>query len=334
MCVSCGPNNVQNDQCFEARLSLGLKQDKSAIVGSLDRRSITPIPLKPAVQANETITTLRYDADKRGIVYAGEGAKRLNGSNDFISSRDILSGADISELGGVGRLVNGGIPTVRVVDNELVLEFTVPDPIQAGEVSSGFITYVANPNGTSGNLKTIRPDTNSTADSILVGRADGSIEFSAPITSPILVATSRLTAGGNFSGAPSVASGTWRYQSMGLSEVVSNTSGSTVEVTLSMYYSLTTAGSRSGMYCRLTNGGADYKTTFIEGVTELRHESYPGGYAEFSVTLAPNEKCQFNFGAWTNAAGNMEVLLGGLHETAGAQQKIVYRPTVKIKRSI
>lgn len=334
MCTSCGPNNHPTDRCFEARLSLGTKQDKSAIVGSLDRVSITPIPLKPIVEANETITSLRYDTDKRAIVYSGEAARRQGGSSDFVYSREVLAGANISELGGVGRLVNGGIPTVSVVGNELQLQFTVPEPIQSGEVASGFLTYVANPNANSSHLKSIRPDTNGTSDSILLGRADGSIEFSAPMQSPILIPTARLKDAGSFVGAPAVASGTWRYQQMGTSDVITNTSGSTVRAVLSIRYSMVSSSPRGGMYCRLTNGGADYKTTFIEGVTDVRHEGLTGGRAEFTVVLAPNEKCQFDFGSWNTTAGNIEMLLGGLHESAGAQVKTVYRPVINIIRSI
>lgn len=331
----CGRNNCsgsQDEKCFESRLSLGINQDKSAIVGSLDRQSIKPIALRPAVQANETITSLKYDPDKKALVYNNERAQREGGTPDYIESREVLSGALISQLGGVGNLVDGGIATVAIVDGELKLLFNVPTPIEVGETAGGFITYVVDPNDGISHLKTIRPDSNGVDDSVLLGKADGSLEFSTPITSPILMPVAGLTSNGAFSGTPGVASGTWRYQAMGTSPVISNTSGGKVEVTLRFRFSLVTAGGHSGVYCSLVNGGSDYQALFPEGVNNIKQEAYPGGIGQFSVLLAANQKCQFNIGAWTNAAGAMEATIGSINESSGTTVKTALPPVITIRR--
>lgn len=330
-CAHCHTSADEN--CFESRLSIGVKQDKSAIVGSLDRVSFTPIPIKPFVQANETITSLRYDPTKRALVYNNEKANR-GGSADYVEAREILSGASIAEVGGVGALVQGGMAYVALVDGELQLLFSVPSPIEVGETAGGFITHVTDPNDGTSHLRTIRPDSNGTDDSLLIGHPNGSIEFSTPIASPLLIPVDDLTSDGVFNGTPAVASGTWRYQSMGQSPIVNNTSGSKIEVVLNFRFSLVTAGSHSGVYCTLTNGGSDYKTAFIDGSTNAKQEGYPAGYAEYVVTLDPNQKCQFNFGAWTNASGNMEITIGSINEAAGVTGKTAYAPTIRIRRLV
>lgn len=333
MC-QCNQNHSSNEKCFESRLSLGVKEDGSAIVGSLDRVSITPIPLKRAVQQNETVTTLKYDPDLKAIVYANESVARTGGTPDTIETREILSGANIAGIGGVGELVEGGVALVTVVDNVPQVIFSVPKPVEVGEIANGFITYVANPNDGSSYLKTVQPSTDGVNDSVLIGRANGDIEFSTPIASLVVIPVDDLTSDGIFNGTPSTASGTWRYQLMGTSPVVSNTSGSPIEVTLNFRYSLVTAGSHSGVYASLLNGGADYKTTFISGISNEKQEGYPGGYAQFIAQLDPNQKVQFNFGAWTNASGNMEVTIGSLNEVAGTTTKIAQAPTIRIRRLI
>lgn len=337
MCSTCGNRqcNLSSDKCYEARLSLGVREDKSEIVGSLDRVSMKPIPIKPFVQANETVTTLRYDPDKRALVYKGERADRQNGSADYVTSAEILSGATMAELGGVGQLNPGGIGIATVTgDNKLQVLFEIPDPIEANELSSGFLTYVENPNDGASYLRLIRPNLGGSSDSILIGHPNGDMEFSSPIDSPLIVPKANLKSNGHFSGAPATASGTWRYQDMGTSQVVTNTSGSRIEVTLNFRYSMETVGTRSGVYCTLQNGGADYQTEFIDGYTSVKQEGYPGGYGEFKTVLEPNQKCQFAFGAWTNAAGSMVCVIGSVDESSGSTVYTVNEPTISIRRLI
>lgn len=318
--------------CYtESRLQLGLKEDYSAIVGSLDRVSIQPIPLDKAVKANETRTSLRYDPELRALIYVGESAKRTGGSPDYIEARELLSGATIEELGGVGDLGAGGIPVVALVDGQLTVVGVAPAPIETGEVSGGFLTYVAEPNDGLSHVRLLRPDTNGANDSLLLGRPDGSLEFAPPIVSPLVVPVDTLTSSGIFTGAPAVATGGYRYQTMGTTQVVSNTSGSPVEVTLNFYFALVTAGSHNGVYAKLVNGGSDFKTTFINGANNVKQEGYPGGYAEFRVVLAPNEKCSIEFGAWTDGdSGNIEATIGSSDEAG----KTAYAPTISIRRLI
>jgi hypothetical protein len=333
-CRTCGSSQHSAAQCYEARLSLGVNTSKTQIQGSLDRVSIKPIPIQPFVQANETTTTLKYDPDKRSLVYQGEPTGKRGASANYVKSSEILSGSDISELGGVGALTQGGIGLATLTDNELRLLFSVPSPVEVGESSGGFITYVAKPNDGKSFLRTIQPELGGNSDSVLIGHPDGSLEFSTPLASPLRVSLSDLTGSGHFAGNPSKASGSWRYQQMGTSQTVSNTSGSRVAVTLNFRYSLETAGAHSGVYASLANNGADYQTRFIGGRSDSKQEGYPGGYAEFTCVLDANQKCQFLFGAWTDAAGNMVVTIGSIDEDGGDTIYTVNPPTISIRRLV
>lgn len=331
-CNSCGVSSCRG-ACYEARLSLGLSSDYASIIGSLDGVYIKPIPLSLAVKANETNTSLKYDLSKRMLVYQNEKSKNGKGSPDFITTRELLSGSTLDEIGGVQALVDGGLASVIEVDDQLVLQFSIPQPVGIGENSSGFITYVSNP-ADGVHYKSIRPDPGGTSDTLLIGHPNGSVEFASPIVSPVLIPLASLTSNGAFSGVPSVSSGVWRYQQMGQSQVITNTSGSVVEVELTLGWSMQTAGTRSGFYASLVNGGSDYKTTFVQGQTNIKQEGYPGGRGSWKVTLNPGERCQFLFGGWTNAAGNMVITVGSVDEAAGVTKQTVYQPIITVKRLI
>lgn len=333
-CNSCGSNSHITNQCYEARLSLGLNNSKTELIGSIDGVYIKPVNLEDAVKSNETNTTLRYDAARRALIYNGERSKYTGGAADVIFSNEILSGADLSELGGVGDFVNGGLASVAVSNNRLGLQFEVPIPIETGEVSSGFVVYVPNPNNNTSYYRLIRPDQGSTSDSVLVGHPNGDIEFAAPIDSPLLVPTNQLTGGGYFSGSPSTSSGNWRYQQMGQSQVITNTSGSKVEVSLEARWSTQLTG-RGGFYASLVSGGSDYKTTFVEGQSNQKQEGTPGGYGKWVCVLDPNQRCQFRFGAWNNTTGNMTVIIGSYDEDgSGSATYTVQQPRITIRRLI
>lgn len=334
-CNSCNqPTCTEPNRCYEARLSLGLNDAKTMIVGKLDGVPIIPINLREAMRANETNTSLKYDEESKSLVFENEKFENGKGVADYVPVSEIFSGADLSQLGGVDSLVEGGLASVIAVDGKLRLVFDVPEPVQVGEVSEGFITYVPDPIAGS-RYKTIKPAPGGTSDSLLVGHPNGSVEFAVPIVSPLLVPLQSLTGQGKFSGAPATAHGNWRYQSMGTTDVVTNTSGSQIEVTLSFRYSLQSAATRNGVYCRLVNGGADYKTTFVEGVTSLKQEGYPGGFGQFTVVLAPNQKCQFEFGAWEDGTGNMTITIGSTDEDgSGNSVETAYPPVITLRRQI
>jgi hypothetical protein len=336
MCSNCNqPSCNTPNSCYEARLSLGLNDDKTMIVGTLDGLPIIPIPLKQAIRANETNTTLKWDDDNKMLVYQNERFKNDQGSADFVSAAQILSGAQLSQIGGIDALVEGGLASVIREGNELVLTFEVPQPVANNELSEGFIAYVPEPVSGS-RYKIIKPAPGGDSDTLLVGHPNGSIEFVVPITSPLLVPLNTLTSNGEFSGVPAVHPGNdWGYQTMGTTQVVTNTSGSDVEVTLRFRYSMQTAGTRNGVYCTLINGGSDFKTTFIEGVTNLKQEGYPGGMGQFSVILEPNQKCQFEFGGWSDDDGAWELTIGSTNENGtGTPTEVAVPPTITIRRQV
>lgn len=329
-CTSCSQDPCK---CTEARLSLALSQDKLYIIGSLDGVYIKPIPLVSAIKVGETDTALKYDPEKKSLVYENEKYKNNKGSANFITSKQILSGSSIVDLGDVEPYVQGGLASIAEIDEQLVLQFAIPSLVSVEELSSGFITYVEEP--LDGNhYKRVAPDTGGESDSVLIGHPNGSIEFTTPIVSPLLVPVANLTSAGKFSGTPAVSSGTWRYQQLGESQIIQNTSGSNIEVKLRFRYSLQTAGTRSGVYASLVNGGSDFQLTFVEGLSNIKQEGYPGGVGEWSVKLEPNQKCQFRFGAWTNASGSMVATIGSVDESAGATIQTVYEPTITIRRLI
>lgn len=333
--MSCNSCNKQkcNGSCYEARLSLGLDVKKENIVGSIDGVYIKPISIKSVVKQWESNTNLKYDPSIRSLVFQNEASRNGTGNPDFVTTRDLLSGADISEIGNIGSLVAGGLASVSNDNGNLQLQFSVPIPVGVSETSTGFITYVPNPvDGIY--YKRIQPDTGGTSDTVLVGHPDGTVEFASPIASPVLVPTANLTSGGAFSGTPSTSSGTWRYQQMGQSQVITNTSGSRIEVELSLSWSLQTAGSRSGFYAELINGGSDYKTTFVQGQSNIKREGYPGGSSSWKVVLDANQRVQFRFGAWTNATGTMVATIGSVNETAGTTVQTVYQPVITLRRLI
>lgn len=329
-CNKCNRSSCDGT-CYQARLSLGLDQSKSSLIGSLDGVYIKPVPLKSVVATNESDTNLHYDPSIRALVYNNEQYKRGEGQPDYIPTRSLLSGADISEIGNIGSLIEGGLASVARSGSELNLQFSIPIPIGATETSTGFITYVPNPvDGIY--YKRIQPSVGGVSDTVLIGHPDGTIEFANPIVSPVLVPTTNLTTSGHFSGTPSTTSGTWRYQQMGQSQVITNTSGSKVEVSIHIRWSMQTAGSRSGFYCSLVNGGTDYQQNFVEGVPNIKSESYPGGEGVWTAVLDPNQRAQFSFGGWTNTAGNMEITVGSIDESAGNTIHTVIQPAISIRR--
>lgn len=334
-CTSCNSASHTTDKCYEARLALGLSNSKSQIIGSIDGVYIKPVDLKAGVQASETNTSLRYDPVNRLLIYEGERFKNGNGTSDQISAQELLAGADISVVGGVQAMVDGGLASSAIIDGRLQVQFEVPTPVEAGEVTGGFVTYVQDPNNGTSYYRLIRPDLSGTSDTVLVGHPNGEMEFALPIDSPILVPIANLTTSGHFSGTPSVSAGTWRYQQMGQSQIITNAFGSKVEVALNLRWSMQTAGTRSGFYASLVSGGADYKSTFTDGSSNQKQEGYPGGTGNWVVTLEPNQRCQFNFGGWTNAAGSMSITVGSYSEDGtGTPINDVQQPIITIRRLI
>jgi len=331
--MSCQNCQSPNASCYEARLWLGLDNNNRSIIGTLDGQPIQPIELRPAFQALESTTALKYDPDVRSLVFENERSIKGAGAPDYVSSREILSGAILPEIGGVGQMVDTGLASVWRNGDDLELQFIVPTPLETGESGAGFLTYVANPNTPGQNFKLIQPDTGG-QDSIFLGRSDGSTKFEAPIASPVTVAVTELINDtGIFSGAPSVNGTTdtnYRYQTMGTSQVITNTSGSKVEVELTFRISLSAAAGHTGVYCKLNNGGSDYKTTFAEGGSNVKTEVSLGGQVSYSVTLLPNQRAQFEFGVWANQPGNITAVIGSLSE--GGNQ--VSLPVINIRRII
>lgn len=331
-CQTCKQPSCQTpNACYEARLSLGFSTDKTMIVGKLDGVPIIPLRLPAVIHANETNTNLKYDTKNKTLVFENEKYKNKNGSADSIPVAQLLAGANLNQLDGVAALSNGGLASVAVVDNVLTLIFEVPEPVQANELPGGFVAYVPDPIDGGSRYKIIKPAPGGTTDSLLIGHPNGSIEFAVPLTSPLLVPVNTLTSNGVFSGAPAVSSGSWRYQAMGSTQVVTNTSGSQVEVELFFRYSMQVAsGTRNGVYCRLVNGGSDFQTSFVEGVSNIKQEGYPGGTGRFRCLLAPNQKCQFEFGGFENAAGTMTLTIGQIDESGG----VAVPPVITIRRQI
>lgn len=333
-CSSCGSDAHATNKCYEARFSIALKSDNRYIIGSLDGRYFSPIDLNPAVKKLETNTTLKYNPELRSIVFENERFKNSKGPADSITTREILSGASLSELGGVLPLVNKGLASVTLIEDELKLQTQIPVPIENGELASGFIAFVDTPNDGTSNYRLITPNISGDTDTILVGHPDGGIEFVVPIDSPLIMETDDLTSSGAFSGSPSTSSGTWRYQQMGQTDVITNLSGSKVEVVLELRWSMQTGGTRSGFYATLVNGGSDYQQAFTDGLTSQKQEGYPGGQGRWTCILEPNQRCQFRFGGWTNAAGNMVITVGSVSENAGSTVQQVQLPTISVRRLI
>jgi len=294
---------------------------------------IEPIQLRPAFEALESTTALKYNPDVRSLVFENERSVKGKGSPDYVSSREILGGAILPELGGVGQLVDTGLASVWRNGDDLELQFVVPTPLETGEASTGFLTYVANPNTDGRNFKLIQPDTGG-QDSIFIGRSDGSTKFEAAMASPVTVPlTELINDTGVFSGTPSVNGTTdtnYRYQTMGTSQVITNTTSSKVEVELSFRISLSAAAGHTGVYCKLNNGGSDYKTTFAEGGTNIKTEVSLGGQVSYVATLLPNQRAQFEFGVWANQPDNITAVIGSLSE--GGNQ--VSLPVINIRRII
>lgn len=334
-CNSCqSPRCATPNNCYEARIALGLDSQSRRLIGSIDGIHIRPVDLKPAVNTLESNTSLKWDPVLQAIVYRNERSISGNASPDQISTRDILSGADLSEIGGVQPLVEGGMTWGIVKDNRLQLVSEVPLPVQAGETTGGMVAYVANPNNGQSFYRLIRPDLTGSVDTVLIGHPNGDMEFVPPIASPQVMDVTQLTSDGRFTGTPATSSGTWRYQQMGQTSIITNNSGSQVKVTLEVRWSMQTAGSRSGFYASLVSGGSDYQTEFVSGLSNEKQEGYPGGSGRWTAILSPNQRCQFRFGAWTNAAGSMDVTVGSISENAGSTVYQVQPPAIYIERLI
>lgn len=331
MCYRCQNSSCPSpSSCDEARLSLGFDDKLSMIVGSMDGVPIVPLRLATVVKKLETNTTLKWDPQKKAIVFENEKFKKGEGSADQVLAADIASAIDVSDITGVGSMIEGGLASIALVDDQLQLVFQVPEPVSANEISQGFITYVENITEGS-HYRIIKPTPGGTIDTLLIGHPNGSIEFAVPITSPIIVPLSSLTGNGEFTGAPAVSgTGTWKYQTMGTTQTVANTSKSEVEVELFFRHAISAATGRRGVYCKLVNGGTDFQTTFTEGVTSLKQETSAGGEASFRCILAPGEKCQFEFGIWETAAGNMTATIGSIDEDG----EHAVPPVITVRRQI
>jgi hypothetical protein len=308
-CNRCG-NNHTSDKCYEARLSLGFDDNQTMIVGTLDGVPIIPLRLKSAVQKNETNTNLKYDQNAKALIFENERYKNGDGAVDSVLISQLLSGAQLSQLGGVGGFIEGGLASI--IDG--ALSFDVPEPVQTNELASGFVAYVPSPISGS-RYKIVKPAPGGDSDTLLVGHPNGSIEFAVPLPAPIAMPVANMTGSGVFSGAPAVNSGSFYYQTMGTTDVITNTSGSDVEVELFFRYGMPApSGGRRGVYCNLVNGGTDFQTHFVEGITNIKSEGSIGGNARFRCILSPNQKCQFEFGGWANASGTMTLTIGSINE--------------------
>lgn len=303
---------------YEAKLWLGLDGKNRSIIGTLNGVPIQPVPLRPVLEALETTTALKFDPTLRSLVFENERSIKGVGSPDYVTSREILSGAILPEIGGVSGFVDGGLASVNLDGNgEQQLSFGVPTPIQTGEVPTGFLTYVENVEAGESHYRRIAPDTGASADTILIGHPNGGIEFASPITSPVTIAlTDLINDTGIFNGAPSTSGigSTWKYQEMGLSQVITNGSGSSVEVELSFRISIVGSGAHLGTWCQLIDGGTDYKKTFTDGKSLVKTETGNGGQVTHTVVLAPNQRVQFRFGVWSDTTGNIVANVGSVDE--------------------
>lgn len=303
---------------YEARLLLSLDNKNRRLIGTLDGVSITPVDLRPALEALETTTALKYSQDDRSLVFQNERSIKGEGPADYVTSREILSGAILTEIGGVGGFTDGGLASVSADNNgDLSLEFVVPTPVEVGESSNGFLTYVREPLEGNSHYRIITPNTGTANDTVLIGHPNGSVEFATPVASPVLWALSNLVGNGYYSGAPATSGSTdtnFKYHELGTSQVITNGSGSRVLVTLSYRFSITAAASRLGTYATLVNGGSDYKTTFVEGGSNVKTETGQGGEVSYKVVLDPNQRVQFKIGAWENQAGNITTVIGSTDE--------------------
>lgn len=330
-CSSCnqptcaGPNQPYS-KCYEARLSLGIAPDTSDIVGSLDGVPISPIRLKSAIQHGETNTSLKLDS-KGNLVYMSEKATKNCSIGDIIPISSILSYASLDDLAGIGGLVEGGIASATKIGSELQLVFKVPTPIETGEDSAGFLVYVPEPNDAGEHYKLLAPQTGTGGNSVLIGKPDGTIEFSNPIASPLLVSLNQLSGGGVYAGTPATVIADWYFKEMGTTSVITNTDSSPVEVTLSIRAALKGTATARGVYAELFNGGSDYRTQFVEGVPNIKQELGQGGQAEFVAVLQPNQKAQFKFGFYSSASA-VDAVIGNFTNTSTE----VRRPLIQIRR--
>lgn len=326
--------NEQPNNCYEARLLLSLDNKNRRLIGTLDGLTISPVDLRPALEALETTTSMKYLPDSRSIVFENERSVKGIGPADYITSREILSGAVLTEIGGVNGFVDGGLASVNAdADGDLQLNFTVPTPVEVGEASNGFLTYVADPLEGNSHYRTITPNAGASNDTVLIGHPDGSVEFAIPVSSPILWSLADLVGSGHYSGAPSVSGTTdtnYKYHELGTSQVITNTSGSRVMVTLSYRFSISAAASRLGTYATLVNGGSDYKTSFAEGASNIKTETGNGAQVDYKVVLDPNQRVQFKIGAWENQAGNIDVTIGSIDESGFTARS----PVITIERII
>lgn len=311
-----GPELPKNH--YEARLLLSLDNKNKRLIGTLDGVPIVPVELRPVLEALETTTALKYSQDDRSLVFENEQSIKGEGPADYVTSREILSGAVLTEIGGVGGFTEGGLASVTSDNNgDLSLEFVVPTPVEVGESSDGFLTYVRDPLEGNSHYRIITPNTGTSNDTVLIGHPNGSVEFATPVTSPVLWPLANLVGSGYFSGAPATAGTTddnFKYHELGTSQVITNGSGSRVLVTLAYRFSISAAAARLGTYATLVNGGSDYKTTFAEGSSNIKTETGPGGLVSYQVTLEPNQRVQFKIGAWENQAGNITTVIGSVDE--------------------
>lgn len=321
-CYQCKPSDrlPTRSPCEESVLNLGLSQDGTMIVGSINGIPISPVRLEPAVKNLETVTQFYFSPDENGIVFIDE-----DGNESIVTINQILSNSSIEELAGIDDLEAGGLASVIESEGSLALTFSVPPLLPSGQIAQGFVVYVPNVGPGEPHYKLIAPQVGPN-NSVMIGSPDGSIQFAPMIPSPLVLNGSHLDDGGTFNGTPAVATGGVVRSRMGQAMDITNNDPNPIQVDLELYMQFTSDGAH-GAYARLESGGSNYASNLVEGVNGIDRILGRGSQGKWSTILAPGQVARFVFGVWSTGA-SVNCVIGNF--TTGSPR--VINPVIYAKR--
>lgn len=313
-CGGVNKSSHKEGHMCESRLDLCLKGCR--LFSTLDGVPQTPVDLGPAIKECETLTRFGYDYDKCATWYTDE-----NGDKTHVFSKDIVGCTNHRDHGdvcddpyedcGIGIACNGKI------------SYKAIEELKPGEIVDGLLVKTTNgcagecpDDGTgcqdNGCYRFIKPDVDDKC-STMVNIPGAGPTFCVPMENTVIPKSCMANNGTGFL-TPAVTGNEQIAELFKMCDPIENTDCCPVEVTIDAKYSACIVGpagtrvvAEISALASLVNGGADFQTTFINGLAndlvQLGHPegTYPNApwnfltgssQAQFKLILQPGQKFQ------------------------------------------
>lgn len=312
-CEGGGASSTATHRC-ESRLDFCLKGCR--LFSTLDGVPQTPVDLGPAIKECETLTRFGFDYDRCSLFYTDEDsektyvqAKDIVGCTNHRDHEDVCD--DPYDDCGIGIACNGKI------------SYKAIEELKPGEIVDGLLVKTTNgcagecpDDGTgcqdNGCYRFIKPDVDDKC-STMVNIPGSGPAFCTPMQNTVIPKSCLANNGTGFL-TPAVSGNEQIAELFRMCDPIENTDCCPVEVTIDAKYSACIVGpagtrvvAEISALASLVNGGADFQTTFINGLAndlvQLGHPegTYPNapvnfltgsGQGQFKLILQPGQKFQ------------------------------------------